>query len=191
MATFGRCSESGATSYGAAYDRIYLTKATLNEDGDVTKISIYGKAASGSIHMKAAIYSDNNGQPNALQGVSAEVTVNTTLKWWDFSFSPAVSLTAGTWWIGWNHDGPVDFTYYYVTESGMGRWMNYTYNSFPDPIGSMNSINKSLCVCATYTPSGGGLSIPVAMRHYRNLRTAITRHPTPKLEFPKITLLRI
>jgi len=35
--------------------------------------------------------------------------------------------------------------------------------------------------------SGGGLSIPVAMRHYRNLRTAIT----PKLKFPKITPLRI
>ena len=42
--------------------------------------------------------------------------------------------------------------------------------------------------------AAGGLSIPVAMRHYRNLRTAITQFNLPKphtLNFPKPKILRI
>jgi len=155
--TFGRCSESGASGYGAAHHRLYLGTFDLGEDGNVSQITIYGKAATGSIHMKACIY-DDDGEPNNLKGVSSATTVNTTLQWWTFTFDPAISLTAGTYWLGWNHDGggsAYDFTYYYVTATGEGRYLNCDYDDWPNPIGNMNTTNKSFCVCATYTPSGG------------------------------------
>jgi len=70
--------------------------------------------------------------------------------------------------------------------SGLGIfYIGYLYTE-----ASRTSYVDDVVVADTYIGpiGGGGLSIPVAMRHYRNLRTAIT---TPKLELPKITPLRI
>ena len=167
MATFGRCSESGASEYGAQQDRLYLGEYVLSEDGCVSQITIYGSAVSGSFAMKACIYDDDGGDPGNLKGVSSETSVGTNEQWWTFTFDPAVSLSAGTYWMGWNHDGTVDFDYFYVAASGEGRYStSTTYDVWPNPAGSLNNTDKSFCVCATYTTGGGGLTIPVAMHHY-------------------------
>jgi hypothetical protein len=153
--TFGK-TDVGDSSYTGSEDRIYLYKATLTENGDVTKISVYGQlSSSGSGVMQCAIYDDDSGEPHALIGVSVEVTIDNTLQWWNFTFDPAVFLTAADYWIGWNQGDYISFRYYFDSVSDTSRWLgNQEYNDgFPNPIGSMNHLDKQISIFATYTPS--------------------------------------
>ena len=68
-----------------------------------SKISIYASNASAAtIHLKALIYNDSAGVPNALQGVSAEFTIAASAgAAWVDSASLSLSLNAGNYHLGW------------------------------------------------------------------------------------------
>jgi len=150
--TFGKTS-IGGQNYGGADDRLYLDQATLTEDGTVIKISLYGKlSSSGSVHMMTAIYDDDSGEPGDLMGYSNEISVTTTLQWWNFTCD--IELTAGNYWLGWNQEADPVFTYYY--DSGNARYENNVEydDGFPSSAPSMSSTSKDFSIFATYTTAG-------------------------------------
>jgi len=187
--TFGK-TEVGGENWTGAEDRVYLCKFTLGEDGDVTKISLYGQLTSASsVNLQCAIYNDSAGEPNARQGVSAEVSVNNTLQWWEFTCDPAISLTAGVYWFGWNQktDPPV-FRYYFDTVSGAARYKTYEYDDgFPATVSGMTNLDKELSIYATYTTTGGGFSFNLLTQWniIESLTQALTTtwHVLPKTDF--------
>jgi len=78
----------------------------------VIKLTFYCRATSGTIRVRAGIYSDNNGSPDKLLGQTQEVTVDTTWGWRDFVFSTPVTLSRGAWyWLGEqsNKDGQLRY----------------------------------------------------------------------------------
>jgi len=150
--TFGK-EKIGDNTYNGGENRLYLDQATLTEDGTVIKISLYGKlASSGSVHMMTAIYDDNSGEPNDLMGYSNEISVTTTLQWWNFTCD--IELNAGNYWLGWNQEAAPAFTYYY--DSGNARYKNGVEydDGFPSSAPSMSSTPKDFSIFATYTTAG-------------------------------------
>jgi len=154
--SFGESSVSGASTYTAAYDRMYTCKATLPEDADITEMSFYGSGDGGSVDMTLSIYNDDSDDPNNLEGVTEEITVSTSTQWWHFSMS--LSLSAGEYWLTWNQNGGGanrDVDYYFFSDSGAARWKDDEYDDgFPASFGSGNNLDKRLCIYANYTVSG-------------------------------------
>jgi len=159
MPCFGKQTDcdgdEGGQNFTAANDRIYLLKATLSEDGNVTRISFYGRSVSGNNYMQCAIYDDDGGEPDARQGVTNEVLVSTNLQWWDFTCD--IDLTAGTYWIGWNQKTEGSSPrYYFDSVSGAARYksgMEYD-DGFPASMPSMSNLDKELSIFAEYTTGG-------------------------------------
>ena len=113
MATFGYTTVGTNLIdwYGWA-NTCWLSRETLTEAGDVSKLTCSirntnsGHAAT---NVKAVIYSDKSGPlPNALLGTGTAVAIadNLSLQWVDLPFASAVSLAAGTYWIGLLCDTP-------------------------------------------------------------------------------------
>ena len=86
-------------------DRKEVSKFTAPQAGNVFKLTGYMSglgAGSGSQPVRAVIYADSGGNPGALLGVSNAVTITAGQAWgWvDFTFPSAVSIQAGTVWLG-------------------------------------------------------------------------------------------
>src|SRR4029077_45572 len=100
--------------------------------GSVTKLTGYISglgAGSGSQPVRAVIYADSGGSPGARLGVSNEVTITAGRSWgWvDFTFPTAVSVSAGTVWMGYIAGTTSDLTQLrYDTAIGDLRWNSNT-----------------------------------------------------------------
>ena len=126
---------------------------------NVTKISWRGFSEQ-PVHAKAIIYSSSttDGSPLQLLGTSQETILSATTQWWNFSFSPAVILAAGYYWVGiisedtnilhFSHDPG------YVPEINVSAFAynNDLYSNGPsNPFGTPTYQNRSMSVYATYT----------------------------------------
>ena len=99
MPIFGDDS-AGATSTPGSDGRALVSKFTLTEAGDVTKISAYVAARSGAgASWKGLILADSSGTPSTVSAVTAGATVD-AVGWMDLTFGSPVTLAAGTYWIG-------------------------------------------------------------------------------------------
>jgi hypothetical protein len=81
-------------------------------DGNITQISVYGRAVSTNGSMRAGVYIANEIFPNiptALKGSSNEVLVNTSLQWYNFTITAPV----------WNN------TEYYLTIHRKPGFLNF------------------------------------------------------------------
>lgn len=98
--TFGYTSIGGSS--GDAYINSFpcaYSPANMPEAGNVTDIKFYGNVASGTITAYCALYLTDSAtpapHPTTKQGTTGQVTINTTLQWWTFNFSPSISQSAG------------------------------------------------------------------------------------------------
>lgn len=151
--TFGKTDVGGAHSTFNPNIVIVIGPFTLSEAGDVTKISIYGYGYNAAINVKAVIY---DGSPTNRKGISAETSVPSNIAdWYDFTFSPAISLSAGDYYLGWNNEGPAGFVVYHDTVSGVLNFKISTYPVFPDPFGTPDgNLDDECSIYATYTVAG-------------------------------------
>jgi hypothetical protein len=134
-------------------------KFTLTETGTLSKISFYGKAVSGTVNVKAALFSVVGGVPSAKLDESSVTAVSTTLGWWDCNIS-GVSRAAGDYVLMLIYSA--DLTVYYLTNAGLGDIYTQeeaTYPTFPTTSAGSFSWDSELSIYATYTPAGSGSSI--------------------------------
>ncbi|MBN2118522.1 MAG: hypothetical protein JW730_18255 [Anaerolineales bacterium] len=101
--TFGYTTTPG-TAAGACYlNHADTIRATLSEDGDVSKLSMYGKKSSPNAPVKGLLFDDDGsgGEPSTIKGATQITTWDsTTPSWKDLTYATPVSLTAGNWWMG-------------------------------------------------------------------------------------------
>ncbi len=159
MSTFGRTS-LGASSALFFQNRINGCKATLSEDGDVTKLTIHcrGRGTGGNSKVRGVIYTDSSG-PDALRGVTSEVTVlqDAAEADVDLTFSSAVSLTAGDYWLMlWQGDNGF-YIYYDTGASGIEKEKAVAYSPTGNPedplTGETDNTHNFGPLYATYTAS--------------------------------------
>ncbi|MCW3987691.1 MAG: hypothetical protein NWE87_05190, partial [Candidatus Bathyarchaeota archaeon] len=157
--TIGGSTENWETT---AYKHVCRFELTIA--GDVESISWYGEKSGGGGQFDAygIIYDDSSGVPNALKGTSSSTTVTTTAQWYTFTFSTAVSLSAGYYWIGiispTQEEGDYPIAYY---DAGASNQEAFNADSYPpdDPFGTPSYHDHELSVYATYTAAEVQLEI--------------------------------
>lgn len=130
-------------------------KNQLPGNGQISNITAYLEwDGSGSNNVKAVIYNDNSGFPGSKRAESTARTFTTTPSWVTFTFSPAVSLTAGTYWLSILGQEPGIYGYY---DSGAAN-INFFKDSAPYPTAmdpasgfSLSSHNNSIYAVYTAT----------------------------------------
>jgi hypothetical protein len=147
--TFGK-TNIGSTSTPCYVGDTHLGRFTLNEDGAVTKITAYISGAWGNpATVRAGIYSDSAGSPSRVKGTTGDTVVSATAGWYNFTFSTPLSLTAGTYHIGF-YSGDHDMVCYYNTGS-TGQYNYKNWRNFGDPYPGGSTQNWDISVYATYT----------------------------------------
>jgi len=149
--TFGK-TDLGANEAVLNENDIYGSKFTLSEDGDVTKISIYMVTGTWHQKIKFAIYDVSGGNPNNLKGTSEEILSEVGWQWFNATFNPPISLTAGDYYLFvWSTDSWSAFRY---DTDGTHAYRNVGYNDFPNPLETPDGTgNYNISIYATYTPS--------------------------------------
>jgi len=105
-------------------------------------------------------------------GVTNAATCPASQGWVTATFGTPPTLAAIEYYLCLLFDGT---TYYYHDDGEANAELYDSSNSFAspeDPADATYTTNRLLSIYVNYTPSGGGLSIPVARRHYRNQRVA-------------------
>jgi len=151
-ATFGNTDIEASNGGGGGY--VFGTKATLSEDGTVTRLSFYSGKVDATQKWKLAIYDHDavNNKPNNLKVASTEQT-GIVAGWNNVTVS--VSLPSGTYWIIMMHNGGgTEFFCRYGTKTGWRScYRFYTYGNFPDPFGAAGGFYTDLAysMYGTYT----------------------------------------
>lgn len=98
--TFGNTNhQSSAGAY--QLDEGLISVFALSEDGDVSKLTIWCDGNGSTINAKGLIHDDDaSTEPNTLMGATNATSVDAATAEYDFTFSSAVSLTTGDWWLG-------------------------------------------------------------------------------------------
>jgi hypothetical protein len=153
----------GKTTVGASSDYFGLERKRVNhyllpEAGSVTKLSVYlaPTSTSGQQVLKGVIYADNAGNPQALLGVSEQLTFQSTnaAGWYDLPFASPVSLAAGNYWIGvitGATPGVIGWRYDSVTGSRAYNTNSYVLGP-TNPFGSFTTDAEQTSLYATYAP---------------------------------------
>jgi hypothetical protein len=153
---FGYETKGGSQAYTTgAY--IVGSKFYCPESGTAQSITVYLTYYAGyTSKIKCAIYSDNNGYPNALVGYTEEWTVTEGYdNWKTFNIVNGGSLSAGYYWIVFWSNTRI----YYYQDNGDTNQKTLkaaTYDGFPNPLpsGGTQSAYKVSIYC-TYTTGGG------------------------------------
>ena len=112
---------------------------TLLEDATVNSIWMYSYMPSGTCYVKAGIYEDVTNSPEDRLGVTEELAISdATPTWRELTFPTPVSLSAGTYWIGWENSAT--FYMYRRVSGGNAKYANQTttYSSANSPITPFN-----------------------------------------------------
>jgi hypothetical protein len=123
----------------------------------VTKLSAYVAGGGTVSHLRGVIYTDSAGKPGAFAAVTPVLTINANQAagWVDLTFPSAVSLPAGSYWLGyWYAD--YQSRHAYLNVSGSERYAPATYNATGNPPASFptgGTSTSSYSLYATYTTS--------------------------------------
>ena len=155
----------GTTTPGALVDTATanfkeVSKFTAPQAGNVVKVTGYVSglgAGSGSQPVRAVIYANSGGNPGALLGVSNAVTVTAGQAWgWvDFTFPTAVSVSAGTVWMGYIAGTTSDLTQ--LRYDSVANDLRYNTNTGGYAAGPTN-------------PFGSPFTVGLPLLHVRNVR---------------------
>jgi hypothetical protein len=150
MATFGKLSIGGTQDY---WCNLELCKYPLTENGVISTVSVYTRRSVAGNYY-AVIYDDVNGTPTNLKGVSQPRTDIITWAWYDFAFSPTISLPAGVYWLGIM--GPNGYGAWVAFDAGDVGQFARRWNDYPpaDPLGPevYGNMDLAVSIYATYTP---------------------------------------
>lgn len=168
MATFGNTNK-GANAAGG-YDGTYAVKTlfTAPENGTVTSISCYTGGGSG-VTIDLGMYS----------GVTllTRANVAAAADGWVTADVPDEAIVNGVvYGLAFKTIGTSALTYYYDGGDVNQSQRNFSLtagDNLPATFTVSNQVARNWSIYATYTPSAGGLSIPVAMHHYNRINKVI------------------
>jgi flagellin-like protein len=142
------------------YTYLCMAKFQLLENGKITKISCYVQGGSEIQDAKCYIYSDNNGMPDILEGVTQENNIaGTSGAWKDFVFPSEVNLSSGYYHIGIaaQNTGAIGANIFF--SNGDPHQFTYHFYNYDDPLpnpwagSSYGQSSVKLSIYATYTPT--------------------------------------
>jgi acid phosphatase type 7 len=149
----------GAVSTAFAPDKKRVSKYSLSQTGDVSKLSLYlaGTGAAGTQVVRGVIYADAGGEPGALLGTTSEISGSGTDAgaWRDLPFASPLRLAAGTYWLGFITGPTTSVLQFYFDEYvGAYRTNLDAYADGPsDPFGGgTTAYLRNVSIYATYTP---------------------------------------
>jgi len=147
--TFGKTDIGGSTDYW--FYKIKC-KYTLTEPGNVTKITAYMRSQAGD-NMKAFIY---DAADERLKGLSVSTWVDYVFAWYDFNFSPPVSLAPGDYWLGVLYDpDPKGMEIHYYFDPGETNQFAFgpdgEFSPPSDPEATPTYRDEAWSIYATYT----------------------------------------
>jgi Hypothetical glycosyl hydrolase family 15 len=156
-ATFGKTG-IGGTKDSLLANRKRANRYALSGAGEVTKLSIYLEptTTTGEQKLKGVIYGDESG-PKALLGESKALTFlhTGTAGWYDLTFTTAIKLSAGNYWIGvlsGTTSNVSGIRWDSVTNSRDKNTNEYTSGA-SNPFGTAEVDSEQMSLYATYTPT--------------------------------------
>jgi DNA-binding beta-propeller fold protein YncE len=164
-ATFGKTTVGTSSDY-FGFERKRVNRYALPEAGTVSKLSVYLAPAgtAGEQVLKGLIYSDASGKPEALLGVSEQLTFKSTnaAGWYQLPFAGGVKLAAGSYWIGVITGATQKVAgFRFDSVSGARDYNANAYSSGPtNPFGAVTTDSEQTSLYATYTPAQGGAEQP-------------------------------
>ncbi|HEV7584507.1 MAG TPA: S8 family serine peptidase [Solirubrobacteraceae bacterium] len=159
--TFGKTTVGSSTDTGMFANYKIVHSATLPAAGSVSRLSVYavpGLKSPSPQALKAVVYADSGGSPGALVATGTEVTYIGSTNgsgWFTLPFPSPVSLSAGTYWIGFitgaNTEG---MGYRYDSVANSRAFNENSYAAGPtDPFGVATKDSEQASLYADYTPS--------------------------------------
>jgi hypothetical protein len=148
----------GTSSDSFAADRKRVNRYTLNASGTLTSLSIYlaPTTVSGQQVLRGVVYADAGGTPGKLLGSSSELTFHSSdaAGWYDLPLPSALSLPAGSYWIGVITGGTSYVAGFRWDSVASSRYINSNgYASGPsDPFGSGTVDSEQMSLFAKYSP---------------------------------------
>ena len=142
-------------------------------DYKVTELGWYQpNPANGAFDWEMALYSDDagNNRPNVIIGSKITGTLTASTEGWNSGAVDISLSSATTYWLVVQVDGG---NYDAAASGGLYLSILVSQTTLPSPYGppTVNIINNNAAFYAKYEAVVGGLSIPVAMNHYRHLFT--------------------
>jgi hypothetical protein len=167
--TFGKATiGANQWTYGGN-EAMWACRFTMPEAGDITLITAYVRAYAGTQGSKTVIYADSSGNPAGRLALSNDVTLDATFAWKNYTVSYSGVNTDYHLTFACNDGGQI----MYDTGGGTNQESHRIipdYTNPPNPFGTPGGQNPYIIsIYATYTVAGG-LSIPVAMHHYNQMR---------------------
>ncbi|MDH5786981.1 MAG: hypothetical protein OEZ40_01635 [Candidatus Bathyarchaeota archaeon] len=185
MATFGK-TDIGGSWRDCGWTGCKACRFTTPEAGTITKLTVHSKLGTDGHELRGVICANGgDNKPAALLASGSNITDDATESWKDLPISYVMS-SGVVLHLGWQTEGG-QWAAYAAGASDQFNGVGAAWNGAPNPFSSSLSADEEISIYATYTPSDGA-NIPAIMRHYRNLRTAITK-PRPTLTLPKFTPL--
>ena len=158
--TFGVTSIGSLTDTGAGGYLDLSGPFAIGQTVTVSKLTAYLSGGAGVSKLRGVIYADNGGTPGALIGTSNELSIaaGAAAGWADLTFPSSLSLSAGSYWLGyWYADGVS--RHYYVSAAGAERYAPAAYSSTnpaPASFGTASTSTSNYSIYASYTNGGGG-----------------------------------
>lgn len=155
--TFGNRRILNASYKTMARRTKYACRFYMPEDGDLTKITFYVGGGNTGAVAKGWVYSDVDGAPGSLLGVTDEVPYTSAFDVWvTAAFASPISLQKGFYWIGFFYDSPdpalIGRRYYFTGLTNQEASNSDAYADGPsDPFGTPTYAARKMCIYASYT----------------------------------------
>lgn len=160
--TFGNASTTGENG-GNQINFISLSRFDIAEGAVVSKLTAYYSNGASACNIKGLIYSGgpSDTTPNDVLAATPGVAVasNIGAAWRDFVFSSPVTLSPGTYWLGFVGDGgSLDFVPVRNLATGTGFVSTNAAGNYTSPPNNPTgtSSTRNYCVYATYTTNAPG-----------------------------------
>ena len=153
--TFGRTSAGTLIDGGGAGYLDVSGPYTVPAAGTLSALTAYVAGGNGASRIRGVVYADAGGAPGALVAVTPEVAIaaGQAAGWIGLPFASAVSLPAGSYWLGyWYADS--SSRHYYTSVSGSERYAAAAYSASANPPASFpppSSSGSSYSLYATLT----------------------------------------
>jgi hypothetical protein len=156
---FGNTTPGELADHGMFANYKIVHAAKMWNGGSVTKLSVYaipGINSPSPQALRAVIYSDSGGSPGSLLAAGTEVTYRGDVDgsgWFNLPFASPVSLSAGSYWLGFITGTTTEGMGYVYRSVANSRAYNVNaYASGPSSMfGALTRDSEQASIYATYT----------------------------------------